>query len=270
LTRARDVASVLTAASALSTDVESAAAAASAVSTHEGLSDPHTGYVLESGGSTITAASASTKPLILKGASSQTANLQEWQDSSGSILSRIGLDGRGRIGGSNGVGTGITSSTFGTGSIDPSWSVLTVKGTTSQSGNLQEWQNSSGTVLAKVNSSGSFNAVGLTLSSAVSGDMFVVDPTYGNITSRGGAVGFAGSASLNIGTYYNAGSAIVASGFSGQSVPTVIIRAVTSQTGNLQEWQNSSGTVLSNINSSGSLELNGKDPEIMTIMGAYL
>ena len=44
MTRARDVASILTAASVLGTDVETA----TAISNHAGLSDPHTGYVLES------------------------------------------------------------------------------------------------------------------------------------------------------------------------------------------------------------------------------
>jgi len=49
----------------------------------------------------------------------------------------------------------------------------------------------------------------------------------------------------------------------------LIIKASASQTANLQEWQNSSNTVLSSINSSGSLELNGKDIELMTIMAAF-
>ena len=41
---------------------------------------------------------------------------------------------------------------------------LVVKGAASQSGNLQEWQNSSATILAKVDSAGSITAVDLTLS----------------------------------------------------------------------------------------------------------
>lgn len=45
------------------------------------VSDAHTQYVRKTSDSsnTITAGSASTKGLILKGAASQTANLQEWQ-----------------------------------------------------------------------------------------------------------------------------------------------------------------------------------------------
>jgi hypothetical protein len=41
--------------------------------------DSHSQYVKVAGGSTITPASSSTKGLVVKGASSQTANLQEWQ-----------------------------------------------------------------------------------------------------------------------------------------------------------------------------------------------
>ena len=47
------------------------------------------------------------------------------------------------------------------------------------------------------------------------------------------------------------------------------VKGAASQTANLQEWQNSAGTVLASINASGQLELNGKDVEIMNIMGAY-
>lgn len=44
MSRARTIADILTAANVLATDVETAAA----ISTHAGLTDPHTGYLLES------------------------------------------------------------------------------------------------------------------------------------------------------------------------------------------------------------------------------
>ena len=97
---------------------------------------------------------AASVGIIVRARASQTGNLQEWQNSSGTILSRIGSDGRARIGGSNGIGTGITASALGAGSIDPSWTVITVKGAASQTANLQEWQDSAGTVLAKVDQTG--------------------------------------------------------------------------------------------------------------------
>ena len=45
--------------------------------------------VMDDGATTITAQQATTKTLILKGAASQTANLQEWQNSSGTVLLNI-------------------------------------------------------------------------------------------------------------------------------------------------------------------------------------
>ena len=283
----------------------------SAEGTNYAATDLSSLTISNSGGSTITSSSASVKGLIIKGASSQSADLQQWQDSSSSVLASISssglLDlsavngtwspvivsnigdkiGLWNAGGAASFGFGIQASRtvafvpsgsgfsvrkavasgdkssgtdavvlFETGAITQTLSSasvkgLVIKGASSQTANLQEWQNSSGTVLAKVNSSGSINAVGLTLSSTVSGDMFVVDPTYGNLTSRGGAIGFNGSASLNIGTSWGGGSAIVASGYTDQSVPTVIIKSVTSQTSNLTEWQNSSGTAVASISNNG-------------------
>jgi hypothetical protein len=165
----------------------------------------------------VTSFTAGAPIAILKGAASQTANLQEWQNSAGTILSRIGSDGRARIGGANGIGTGITASTLGAGSIDPSWTVITVKGAASQTANLQEWQNSAGTVLAAVEPSGSFYGSSIT--------------AYGILTSNS-------SFRVN-----NAAAGTVAA----------IVKGAATQTANLQEWQNSTGTILSKVDASGAM-----------------
>jgi hypothetical protein len=52
-----------------------------------------TNAVVTDAANTITAASASTKPLIIKAAASQSANLQEWQNSSGTVLATIDSNG---------------------------------------------------------------------------------------------------------------------------------------------------------------------------------
>jgi hypothetical protein len=52
-----------------------------------------TGYVSKVGGDTVIASGAAVKPLVLKGASSQTANLQEWQDSTGAVVASVEPDG---------------------------------------------------------------------------------------------------------------------------------------------------------------------------------
>ena len=159
---------------------------------------------------------SSTVPLIIKGSTSQTANLQEWQNSAGTVLARTTSSG------------GIASSVFvtaGTVSAGTNLGVFTaypvnastvgivVKGFASQTANLQEWQNSAGTVLAKVDSTGTAQLLGL------------------NVQGTGSGI-------VNIGT--------AASVYVG-----LIIKGVASQSANLQEWQDSSGTILSSISSGG-------------------
>jgi hypothetical protein len=119
---------------------------------------------------TFTPAATTGIPLIIKGLSSQTADLQQWQDSTGTaVLAKIYANGA--ILTTNGITTG--SSLFGgvsyNGFSNPSGitniPTLVVKATASQTSSLQEWQNSdSTTILAKVDSTGSITANSLTLS----------------------------------------------------------------------------------------------------------
>lgn len=59
------------------------------------LGDVHTQYVRKSAdsGNTITASTSSTKPLIVKGAASQSVTLQEWQNTSGTALASVSQAG---------------------------------------------------------------------------------------------------------------------------------------------------------------------------------
>jgi hypothetical protein len=57
------------------------------------VADTHTQYVKIVGGSVITASTSSTKGLIVKGAASQSANLQEWQTSNGTVVAAISANG---------------------------------------------------------------------------------------------------------------------------------------------------------------------------------
>ena len=100
------------------------------------------------GGHSITSEGTAIVPLFIRGASGQTANLQEWQNNSGSAQASINS-----AGGFTGYGAHLMQS-FVTSRIP-----LTIKGAASQSANLQEWQNSAGTVLASVLSSGQIQAL---------------------------------------------------------------------------------------------------------------
>jgi hypothetical protein len=106
-----------------------------------------------------TASDTGIGAVIRANSATQSANLQEWQDSSGNILSRVGNDGRTRIGGSNGIGTGITAATLGVGGIDAAWTVIVAKAAASQTADLQQWQTSAAAVGTRVVAGGGIIAV---------------------------------------------------------------------------------------------------------------
>ena len=132
--------------------------------------------------SDFNAGAANITPIYVKGAASQTANLQEWQNSAGSVLTSISPTGKltitntsasaalleingsssgqfvvSQTGGviTNGGLSSIGAPSYfggygGTGNV-----VVNVSGASGQTGDLQRWTNFSGTILAKVDSSGS-------------------------------------------------------------------------------------------------------------------
>ena len=55
--------------------------------------DTHTQYAKTTGGSTITTSAAATVGLTISGVSGQTANLQEWKDSTGTVVAAIAPNG---------------------------------------------------------------------------------------------------------------------------------------------------------------------------------
>jgi hypothetical protein len=57
------------------------------------VADIHPQYVKVTGGSTINASGAAVKPLVIRGAAGQTANLQEWQQSNGTVVAYIDPNG---------------------------------------------------------------------------------------------------------------------------------------------------------------------------------
>ena len=100
---------------------------------------------------------------------------------------------------------------------------LTVQGAASQSADLQQWQDSSGTVLAKVDSGGQVYAQNGTI--------------YGALVVSGNS---------SAGAYLTA--------YSGNSgFMAINARAAAGQTASIQEWQNSSGTVVAKIDANGNL-----------------
>jgi hypothetical protein len=156
--------------------------------------------------------------LIVRGVASQTANLQEWQESGAQVRAYIMPGGFFRVRTSD-----TSSASIVVGPASTSQVPLIVEGLASQTGNLQQWRNSAGTVQASIASNGDFTNNGI----------FTV---YG----RFGGAAFTDGASLRVNGYST-------------SVVTSVFKAIASQTSNITEWQNSGATVLTAVNASGTI-----------------
>ena len=229
---------------------------------------------------------AGVSGIIVRGAASQSANLQEWQNNSATVLVSIDSAGSAYIGGSLRVSTTSTySARLAVNTAAVGNKGLVIQGVASQSGNLQEWQDSAGTVLAQVLSTGritntaGFITSGVGLFGASSGGL----ATLTSYTAAAGTIGItvrgAASQSADLQQWQNSAGTTLASVDAGGNwfssriylgayalynarlnINTVnasdigiVVRAVASQTGNLQEWQNSGGTALTFIKSDGEI-----------------
>lgn len=199
-----------------------------------------TGFrIKQNANSTISSAQGSieiqgptVRGLVIVAATSQTANLQEWQDSSGTILNRINSAGhlvassRSVFGGATSIVSGMIIAAV---SQEAAAVPILARGSASQTANLQQWQNSSGTVLASLNSNGSFTT------------------TQGIVATGNYANSFGGSV---------IGGTILTIKANSASNKAVVIQGAASQTANLQEWQDSAGTVQAYIGANGFINTN--------------
>ena len=177
------------------------------------------GGVSTDGGSTITASSASVKPLIIKGAASQTANLQEWQDSTGALVAAMWSSGTFSTAGRVSIGNGSSGAKLDVLIASSTQLGLVVKGVISQTANLQEWQNSAGTILARVNQNGAIVSSSVGIFGAQTAIADTELSVYSTVATQKG----------------------------------IVIKGAASQTADLQQWQNSAGTVLANVDASGNI-----------------
>jgi hypothetical protein len=233
----------------------------------EGLDD----YNLFKGRTTIQSGAATYTPLSIKGAASQSANLQEWQDSTGAVLASI----------SPAVSSAVTlkftdqysfkinwgnesllSTESGKLVISP-WSAdraaLIVKGRASQSANLQEWQTSDGTVRTIIGPNGTVG----TKDNVYAGRYYYST----NGTSTGTSISFIdgiGSGGLSI---RNIDLGTANSAF--DSITPLTVSGNVNQTGDLQRWNNGAGTVLSKVDSSGNINTTKSFVQTGTIGTTY-
>lgn len=105
---------------------------------------------------TITGQSTTTVPLTLRAIVSQTSALQQWQNSSSVNVGSISTGGNFNIAGYATVGSTTQSTTTGVyvNIINAAHKGIVVKAQSSQSVNLQEWQDSSGTAVSWIDQDG--------------------------------------------------------------------------------------------------------------------
>ena len=176
----------------------------------------------------VTLASPTAKTVI-QGAASQTANLQEWQNSAGTVLASVAADGTlatNFLTALGGAGTypylALSSNSIVLNTRNAAYIGLVVQGTASQTADLLQIKNSSGTVVSRIASGGGIEAAnGI----------------------------FAGYGS------YAAFSAVTTAGFlvGSPGNPGLIVRGATAQTADLLQLQNSSGSSLVKVDAYGQL-----------------
>ena len=208
----------------------------------------------------ITARSAGTKGLVVRGASSQSANLQEWQDSTGSVGSYVSANGSahyaaqfliasaGNI--ANNVNTAQGTIAIPTTGVKIATATaanvsLTVQNTaTTPTGDLTQWLNTGGTVVAKVLVGGAFSTTST-----------VITPSVQDTTGTGPYL------STGVNTFF------VLNRTTATNIP-LVVRGMAAQSGNLQQWQDATPTVLTAITSAGTINFASGNTSTTATAGA--
>jgi hypothetical protein len=104
----------------------------------------------------VTSQSIATTPITIRAIVSQTAPLQQWQNSSSVSVGSVGVGGNANLAGYITVGSTTQSTTTGVNVIvgNASHIGVVVKSQVSQTANIQEWQNNAGIALSYVSSDG--------------------------------------------------------------------------------------------------------------------
>ena len=229
--------------------------------------------------SVITTA-ASRVGQVIRGAASQSANLFEAQTSAGAVRTYINSIGDMSTG-SLGLGyatpySGVSNSILGILTAGAANIGIAVRGSVSQTANLQVWQDSSANILASVNGAGLISSVrqisvsqsnsGETMmfvrgASGQTGDSFAVRDNSANTIAGFSATGRIYSGVSGAGQTFlgglTLGSGSVASqlGVVAGAATTVgaVVRGAASQSANLTEWQSSAGSILARVDSVGDI-----------------
>lgn len=104
----------------------------------------------------ITAQGTTTIPITIRAVASQTAALQQWQNSASTVVGSISTGGFINIAGYATIGSTTQASTVGVQVeiINAAHKGIVIKAQSSQTSNLQEWQDNSGTAISWVDKDG--------------------------------------------------------------------------------------------------------------------
>jgi hypothetical protein len=223
----------------------------------------------------ITTSNASLIPLNVRGASGQSGNLQNWEDSSANVLASINASGGVVVGtthlagASPSVGQIRTSTNTGLNYVDttandgagtgPGYTARRARGTLSaptqvQAGDLlfgifaQGWHDAAGfggnSAAIRMLANQNFTTTAL-------GSSIVFETASDGTTGRAERMRITGSGTLSIGTTAVTGQLGVVSADAARQ--GLIVRGAASQSANLQEWQNSGGTAIALVGSTGNI-----------------
>lgn len=177
---------------------------------------------------TASSSASSTTPLVVIGSSGQSVDLQQWKDSAGTILSDISSQGAlmtQYVEIRNIVGSGLVNG-------ESQFKVISPDNTK----DIRFWnRNDAGGIYYYNSAGGSANVLRITHSTTPRlVTQLIQDFTSGNSADFGARVNVSTVAAANIG---------------------LVVRASASQTADLQQWQSSTGAVLSDINANGELQV---------------
>lgn len=149
----------------------------------------------------VVSRTASNVASVARGATSQTADLNQWQSSAGTVLGGVTATGDLFSGISSAlVNTQLSVVSRAAGNVG-----AVVRGAASQAANLQEWQSSAGTVLASVNATGDLTVVSATVNgtltvngnATVNGHIITGNSSGSTAIVAGGAAGAGASSSVS-------------------------------------------------------------------------
>jgi hypothetical protein len=196
---------------------------------------------------TLISSSATTRPLIIRGASAQTADLQQWQSSAATVLGGRNAAGQTYAGSTAAVvgstTTALTSAAYTSATV----AVFTYGGTSL----VQVGQ----TVTVASVTGGAYN--GTWVVSAVTSTTFtVLGSGFTNNAGTGGTFTLSAVASFTAGT---------------AAITPLVLKGAASQSANIQEWQATGGTVLMRVTKDAWIGLaNSTAPAANLSGGGYI